>query len=305
MMKTNSELPQPAKKTHCIFCDKLLTKTTAGPARPSDRAKEHVLKKSFITALGHDATKVHTDIYSGPKLIGQRSPYAQGYLAGEVCRECNNGWMDTLDISIAHIVLAAARSPAPRISFTNTEAVALSRWLLKMACVFESTDSRERRHIPADVRLAVKRPGYLPANFVAFYGKLKHPARKLGPAIMDFWPISAQTPLAITTASSQFKRLKFGVQYNHAIFGCAYVDEPGIAFAGVPGVHNKIFSSSDTSFKLSEDPFLLNLMMGPPKFGFADTDLNRFLAAVKADKPIAIQVAQGPNEPFKYLRGLM
>lgn len=275
------------RNSRCIFCDVLLTKSPVGSPRSSDKAKEHVLKKSFITELGHDATKVYTDIHAGHELIDKRNLYAQGYLAGEVCRGCNCGWIDELDISVAHIVLAAARSAAQTISFTDIEAVALSRWLLKMACALESTDASDRRHIPEQVRLSVRRPGYLPPNFISFYGKLPPPVHELGPAIVDMWPCRAPVPVALT-AGNQSKRLKFGVQYDHAVFGCAYVDEPGIAFEGVSGVHNKIFVSSDTSLLLSMNPDLCAITSGPLKHSFADTKLNRFLAAMKADKPIYV-----------------
>lgn len=286
MIETNNDALSAGKTTQCIFCNTVLTKPIkGGPDLPTDKAKEHVLKSSFITELNHDATKVHINRMAGEEVIEKRSPFAQAYLAGEVCRDCNRGWIDTLDISVADIVLAAAKSPDAIISFSPAEALALSRWLLKMACTFESTDTKDRRFIPANIRSSLKTPGYLPPRFVSFYVKLDHQAHHIAPSIIDVWiDHVGQAPLAFTP-ETQSKRLKFGVQYDNVIFGCAYFDEPGVQFEGISGIHNQILCTPDTSLNVSNHPALEALLDGRTVTALSGTFISKYLVSITAIQP--------------------
>lgn len=292
MNSPTRKFPQPARKPRCIFCNIILTKSPQGKERDSDKAKEHILKREFINLLGHEATRLPVSFSSSTNIVETREPNALSFVAGEVCRGCNGGWMNELDMSVAKIVLSAASSESAVISFSSEEAVLISRWLLKLACVVESTDAIARRHIPAHIRYSVKNPGYLPQNFVSFYGILPKASHSIGPSILDVWlhDSYAPTPIALQPGN-QSKRLKFAVQYNRALFGCAYVHEPGIVFRGITHMHTPIFISSDTSFSASLHPEIAKSFDGLLGKTMADSTTNRWLLGILAHQSTRVFIA--------------
>lgn len=184
--------------------------------------------------------------------------------------------MNYLDRRVEHIVLGLAREPGIDISVNRNDARTLARWLLKTACTFIHTDSKERRHIPRAVLSRVRHDGFLPPGFVAFGARSSVPEKGIGIANLDMWPISSEQRL---NATSQAGRLKFGVHHDNVLLGCSYVNCEAPVFEGIAGFHIPLVASR-AKFELA-----------PPRAGAPDkwleppdgvelTILNTFLLLV-------------------------
>lgn len=212
----------------CLFCNQALPGKT--------RAKEHVLRDSWLRALGHKKSKIGISLMSPVHgNVGVRQHAADQLQTGEVCERCNGGWMNALDLQVERIVLSLAQSTKDQVTLSEADARALSRWLLKVACCFIYTDSPARRHIPQEVLVNLQREDYLPDGFVCFAARSPGKKKHLAIASLDAWPSDFTSPDIAKLPPT--KRLKFGVQYDHVVLGCSYVDCEKPQFAGLRGLH--------------------------------------------------------------------
>lgn len=110
----------------CMFCRVALNK--------SNRAKEHVLRNSWLKKLGHRKTVLKVDsLYKSRRKTTIRIA-ADQLQAGEVCKNCNGGWMNTLDTKVSHLILGLSSKPNKINFLDEIETIDLARWLLKTAC---------------------------------------------------------------------------------------------------------------------------------------------------------------------------
>jgi hypothetical protein len=216
----------------CIFCQV--------PLSAANRAKEHVLRHSWLRALGHKKSGISLGKFSKHGFIAEQNLAADQLQTGEVCANCNNGWMDHLDRRIEHIILGLARTPGTGIHLSKQDSRTVGRWLLKTACSFMHTDAHERRHIPRSILSNVRREGYLPPGFVAFAARSALPTKGVGIAHLDMWPESS---LGHIGGLPQTRRLKFGIQYDNVMLGCSYVNCVTPVFTGVDGFHVPLLQS--------------------------------------------------------------
>lgn len=226
----------------CIFCQATLS--------ANNRAKEHVFRNSWLRALGHKKTGISFAKFSTHGFISDRSLAADQLQAGEVCANCNGGWMNHLDLKVEHIVLGLARTPGEGIHLSQLDARTVGRWLLKTACSFVHTDSRERRHVPRSVLSNIRRDNYLPPGFVAFAARSLVPIKHVAISSWDVWP---ETSSGNLLGMPQTQRLKFGIQYDNVILGCSYVNCAAPVFTGVAGLHLP-FLKSRAKFVLTAPP---------------------------------------------------
>lgn len=218
----------------CMFC--------GIPLNAENRAKEHVLRNSWLKRLGLSKHPISISLMRQHEKHKGRKLAADQLQTGEVCRRCNGGWMDHLDKKIEHIVLAYASDPLNAPPIGTQEARDLARWLLKVACVYEYTDEPQRRHIPKHVLRKVRQHNYLPRGVFAFFevfdgeDGLSH----VSVSSLDGWILDWSEGV---TALPQSKRMKFAIQYNKVIFGFVHVDAPGVVFTGAAGIHVPILVS--------------------------------------------------------------
>jgi len=153
----------------CIFCETVLTPNRANqPARPSDRSKEHVLRRDWLKKLGHSQTEMPSALMQAGDVLSRRNPTAESIQAGEVCNQCNTTWMNDLDLSVEGVILDFARNPGGKISVDPVTADRLGSWILKTACTYVATDQAHRRRISRSILANVHREGFLPDGFIAF-----------------------------------------------------------------------------------------------------------------------------------------
>lgn len=140
----------------CIFC---------GVPLGANRAREHVLRDSWLTRLGHSNSPVAFDFLSGTEKLTSREFVADSLQTGEICGACNRGWMNSLDVAVQDIVLGLAQDPSQISRVTESDGPRLARWILKTAIAFVATDARARRHFSDEIISNLKMDGYIPSGF--------------------------------------------------------------------------------------------------------------------------------------------
>jgi hypothetical protein len=218
-----------------MFCEVALS--------ADNRAKEHVLRNSWLKKLELSKHLISISLMRQHEKLKGRKLTADQLQTGEVCKRCNGGWMNHLDKKIEHIVLAYAADPLNASPIGKQEARDLTRWLLKVACVYEYTDEPHRRHIPRHVLHQVRRHNYLPRGVFAFFeicGDEEDDVNHVSVSSFDGWMLDWSKGVA---ALPQSKRMKFAIQYNKVIFGFVHVDAPGVVFTGAAGIHIPILVS--------------------------------------------------------------
>jgi hypothetical protein len=154
---------------------------------------------------------------------------AAAVLTGEVCKACNGGWMQELDESVDHVVMGLAQQPPQSVELSSEVLNNLARCLLMHACCFTYTEPPERRHVPRKLLEGVQRSGFVPDGFFMFGMHLGEPAHQVNAGTSELWPNKSRTGILQLPQSS---RMKFGMQYDSAIFGFAWADvmHPGFVY---------------------------------------------------------------------------
>ncbi len=228
---------------NCIFCGLPLKKR-------GSKSKEHILRKSWLDALGHGKTQIYLDrVNRAGIIIDQQNIIANSLLSGKVCGKCNNGWMNDLDLAVEHIILSiASRQYGYQYLLSNLTASDkknLSRWLLKTACTFLYTDTEDRIHIPSSIVKSIKNDTYLPKGFFSFIGfnPSTDNSKNIEVSSLDVWHFFNDDE---KSRMERIGHLKFGVLYDNVIFGCAYIDWPNPLFVGVPNIHYPLLCKSSS-----------------------------------------------------------
>lgn len=213
---------------YCMFCGDKIEKS-------KNKAKEHVLKNSWLKNLGHQKTELEFGLHNSEnEIVEVRRMVADALQCGEVCKKCNNGWMNDLDNSIEHVVLGLARRTLSSVNLNKRDRWNLGRWILKTACTFIYMDKPHRRHIPKEVLRSMKERKYLPEGFSAFYTVFPKSQIGVHAASIDAWQLHNEKKNRILKSCH---RLKFGVQYNNVMIGCCYISYPNPCFVGIDGLH--------------------------------------------------------------------
>lgn len=248
--------PEPPAKKVCAFC---------GAHTSRNRAKEHVLRKSWLKQLGHSKSEIVLERFFAENFLDRKKLAADQVQTGAICKKCNGGWMNDADIAVEDAVLGLARSQAINVRPGLDRDIAF--WLFKTAFAFAMTDSPTRRYVSAD-KMDSLRKGILPSSCIVFVHHA-YKERHVGLGSIDGWPGS----FANFSISDQSSRFKFGVQYDNAVFGCAYADWPNPTFVLRTGIHEVVYVQG-ANYRHSIDYDYLQFV------GISNSRLNFALAAV-------------------------
>jgi len=214
-----------------MFCRKQLV--------GKERAREHVLKRSWQNALGHQKTVIAADYDIAGKVYSARQPVADEFVTGEVCSGCNNGWMRHLDDQVEQLVLGLAKGTLDPERMPRHGRRQLSRWLLKTACTLDYTSRKDARHMPRRGLDQVRNSQYLPSGFIAFAcrpGPLGWPMRRLQATAIDVW--LHDNPELTSYINVLTRKFKCAIQYDQIILGCAWIEgSKRPTFRGMNGIH--------------------------------------------------------------------
>jgi hypothetical protein len=108
----------------CWFC----------PSSQGKKSKEHIFPKwlsGHYDARTEMVTPVRQSRVSGQELSRRPAKPLSGFVCGDVCTTCNNGWMSQVEERVRPILTASKRSGR----FSPDDALALARWFAKTAAV--------------------------------------------------------------------------------------------------------------------------------------------------------------------------
>ncbi len=193
----------------CTFCQEALSN--------GNQADEHILRKKWIIELGHEKHPILTAFWTGTKSISTRQPIAMSFVAGDICKACNRGWMNQLDIDVDEILMKLAKDLSLEINISDAERYKIARWAIKTACAVEAIGNPARRHIPIEIRSKIHIDGYFPPGYAVFAIKVPFPSRYLGVSQIDVWRNSERL-----YDLDQSTRFKFAVNYDQVVIICCY-----------------------------------------------------------------------------------
>lgn len=218
----------------CMFCRHAMT--------GKGRAREHVLKKEWLTVLNHLQSPLQMAHLRGDELVGERRLIANQFLTGAVCSTCNNNWMNDVDAAVSDWVLGLAQGSLQIADLPNGSGFLLSRWLLKTACCLAFTDKPDRRHVPRSILDRVRDPTFLPDGFIAYCCLIPEETHRISLGSLDTW-LHTEGYQRLG-AIPQTQRMKCAFQYDRLVIGCAWVTRRKIPplFLGVRGIHHVLHS---------------------------------------------------------------
>lgn len=138
--------------------------------RTGVKAKEHIwpkwLQKQIYGGTNWPYSGTHTFFYAIP--ISQRKHTGENLVLGDVCKECNNGWMNDLETNFKLVLDKLKSNPKALMELTKNERQDLVKWAFKTAIVINAgTNYRklvpishfhhlnDHRALPKDVKVDV------------------------------------------------------------------------------------------------------------------------------------------------------
>jgi hypothetical protein len=92
----------------CIFCGDHLA--SASRNRPNSRTAEHVFAEWFRRVSNHKIMNMYLGNVDGTNPQLMRRPPLTALTMKGVCKQCNNGWMSSLETAVEPIMLAGVRT---------------------------------------------------------------------------------------------------------------------------------------------------------------------------------------------------
>jgi len=90
-----------------------------------------------------------THLDENRNVVSMRRHDFDSFLAGKVCKRCNNGWMSALEGQCKEMILDLALGRRRLMSLCDKEALQLARWTVKTAFILHTT-SNWRRIVPEE-----------------------------------------------------------------------------------------------------------------------------------------------------------
>ncbi len=117
----------------CTFCEESLS---------GSRSREHIFPKWLLQTrnIVNDGFQITWASDVDDKLFGQRNLSLGSFVAGRVCRRCNNGWMSQLEQQIKELLSALMEAERQVAELSGFERESLARWATKTAFAYRSAD---------------------------------------------------------------------------------------------------------------------------------------------------------------------
>lgn len=132
----------PTKQKSCVFCQTLLTK--------ENRSKEHVIPQWLLDFLDIRQEKIQPTHFSHQgHLKSTRDHSLESLIAGQVCEECNGGWMSNLEQETIPILKPLITGVRVVVELNDKERQILGRWTAKTAFALNSS-SNYLKNVPVD-----------------------------------------------------------------------------------------------------------------------------------------------------------
>jgi hypothetical protein len=143
----------------CLFCGNELS---------GARSREHVFPQWLLRGRGalNSAFRLAWTSASDEQVLGARDFPLRSFVAGRVCRHCNNGWMSALEQKAREFLPGLTEAQHPLASLSRGDREVLARWATKTAFVARSADLAPHLVDPAHANM-LSGGGMPPVHVVA------------------------------------------------------------------------------------------------------------------------------------------
>lgn len=134
----------------CVFCRQ--------DASGAKRAKEHIFPQHLIRQLrvlrnhlSHSPFRTVAGEFSGAQVTAAPAERSLSYIkfvAGSVCRVCNNGWMSSLEGAVMPFISGLAKAELALKALSENDRAALAAWTLKTAIVLSRSVGANQFIVP-------------------------------------------------------------------------------------------------------------------------------------------------------------
>lgn len=165
----------------CIFCKSDLA--------IKGRSKEHILPRWLQEEWKlSDHSIEPTHFGEDGEVRSSRKQVLDSFLSGNVCTECNNGWMSQLEVANKETIVKLATDKRRILDLSDAEALLLARWAVKTAFALHAS-ANWRRVVPDEHYAVLDQDDYRLPPGVFVVGHTYKCSRSFSWAQSTTWPI--------------------------------------------------------------------------------------------------------------------
>ena len=145
----------------CLFCEELINS--------ENKSIEHVIPKWLLELLQIKDLEIEpSHITPEENLVSKRKHNLESLKAGNICRDCNNGWMSKLENEAKPIIEDLISLKRLCIDLNDQERLILARWTTKTAYTLNAGSNYHKNIPPEHYSYLYKNKNLLPANVWSF-----------------------------------------------------------------------------------------------------------------------------------------
>lgn len=158
ILETGSAAALPLK-SRCRFCQ-----TTDGK-----RSNEHVLRRKFKKLLWTFPDTMYTYVENGMMQTSRKVPAsAFDVRVNEVCKECNEGWLEELEDAVEPMLLTLARGK--EASWEDDDWATLALWMT-VRCMLRTLTDPEQNRAPKYLFQQIYKQRQIPDGFMVLWAR--------------------------------------------------------------------------------------------------------------------------------------
>jgi hypothetical protein len=221
----------------CAFCDRTLSR--------ENRSKEHILPQWLLDFLEiRDENIQPTHFSSNGETLTTRHHTLEGLLAGQVCEECNNGWMSQLEQDALPILKPLMLGETTVVERNENERQIISRWTAKTAFALNSA-SNYLKNVPLEHYQYVRlNNDSLPMN-VSSFGQQHHGVRPFYWIQSPTWLLNGKSDKLLEIGTKlKDNSYKISFQFGKLMLLICYIPIENIYPVLWKGIHIPLFPKS-------------------------------------------------------------
>lgn len=225
------------QEKHCVFCDTVLTK--------ENRSKEHILPQWLLDFLNIRKVEIQPTHFSNIGVtLSTRQHTLDGLLAGQICKECNNGWMSNLELSVMPILKPLMLGKTTIIQLNDNERQIISRWTAKTAFALNSA-SNYLKNVPLQHYQYIKLNNENLPNNISTFGQQHHGTRPFFWIQSPTWFLNGHSDnLSDIATKSKDSSYKISFQFGKLMLLISHIPFEKIYPVLWKGIHIPLFPKS-------------------------------------------------------------
>jgi hypothetical protein len=223
--------------SECVFCKRDLR---------GEAAEEHIFPKWLLRHLGIPKTdKLFQASADAATLdIDESEARVHGtwrFVEGNVCKDCNGGWMRRLEDETAPGLKILMKEGGRIVAFSAPQRKLLARWAAKTAFLIANVAPFDRP-VPPGHLWAMNDGGDVPPGVFAYAGQSGTNTRTAY-IQSTMWPQIHSTRFGIRVGAMS-NAYKIGLQIQDLLLLVAFTPQSGVEFATAAGIHVPLNNAS-------------------------------------------------------------